>query len=299
MKTPGFDFAIENYPLAPATYYKVGGPARLALMPRNSGEAIMAYAWMLEQPGPRLILGAGSNVLIADEGFPGIVLFTTGLGQIEALGGDTYRATAGVGLDRLVREVILPHNYEGAGALTGIPGSIGGAIFMNAGTVNGSTCQFLDSVGLAGPRGPFSITPDPAHFGYRSQTFCPPDALILEGVFTFHRSPDDQTAIYNHYLERRREKQPQGRCCGSVFKNPGNDHAGRLIETCGLKGTQHGGAVISSVHANFIMNEDNATCDDILWLIDLCKRRVKERFGIELQEEVRIFGKNCGEDSGR
>lgn len=289
METPGFDFAIENYPLAPATYYKVGGPARLALTPRNSDEAIAAYAWMLEQPGPRLILGAGSNVLIADEGFPGIVLFTTSLDQIETLDGDTYRAAAGVNLDRLVREVILPHNYEGAGALAGIPGSVGGAIFMNAGTVNGSTCQFLDSVGLASSRGPFSITPDPSHFGYRSQTFCPPDALILDGVFRFQRSSDDQTAIYNHYLERRREKQPQGRCCGSVFKNPGDDHAGRLIEACGLKGTRHGGAVISLVHANFIVNEDNATFDDISWLIDLCKRCVKEHFGIELQEEVRII----------
>jgi len=291
MEIPEFNFAIENYPLAPATYYKVGGPARLALMPRNTDEAVAAYRWMLEQPEPRLILGAGSNVLIADQGFPGIVFFTAGLDRMHILDDDTYRVAAGVALDRLVREVILTHNYEGVGVLTGIPGSVGGAIFMNAGTVNGSTCQFLDSVGLIGPQGLFNITPAPSQFGYRNQSFCPTDALILEGVFRFKRSPKDQTAIYNHYLERRREKQPQGRCCGSVFKNPGDDHAGRLIEACGLKGTKRGGAVISPVHANFIVNEDNATFDDILGLIDLCKRRVQEQFNVELHEEVRVINR--------
>jgi UDP-N-acetylmuramate dehydrogenase len=289
MQTPPFEFFKEHYPLAPETYYKVGGPARMALLPRNAAEAEAAYVWMRDQPGPKLILGFGSNVLISDEGFPGIVLFTHGLTNVERLGDDRYAVDAGVSLDDLVVEVLLPNNYEGTGSLTGIPGSVGGAIFMNAGTVNGSTCELLHSVDMATPDGVVTVYPNAAIYSYRAQTFCRPEDLILKGVFRFRRAAEDQRSVYEHYLQRRREKQPQGFCCGSVFKNPENDHAGRLIEACGLKGTRRGGAVISPQHANFIMNENNATFDDILGLIELCKQRVHERFGIGLEEEVRII----------
>lgn len=289
MERPPFDFTFEGYPLAPATLYHVGGPARYVLIPPNVDDAIRALDWMLSQPCPRLILGRGSNVLIADEGFDGVVLFTTGLTSLESLGGDRFRVEGGVDLDQLLRDVIIPNNYEGAGALTGIPGSVGGAIYMNAGTVNGSTCELLESVDLYGPHGAVSVRMRPDLYAYRSQTFCSPDDLILRGTFAFRRSEKDQAAVYAHYIERRKSKQPQGYCCGSVFKNPEGDHAGRLIEACGLKGTRHGGAIISPLHANFIMNENGATCADILALIDLCKRTVRERFGVGLEEEVRII----------
>ncbi|NIA13003.1 MAG: UDP-N-acetylmuramate dehydrogenase [Nitrospiraceae bacterium] len=288
MNTPPFDFAVQDCPLAPATLYKVGGNARWALVPRDAAEAIAACTWMLEQADRHLILGRGSNVLISDEGFPGYVLITTGLTGIEALGDDRYRVEGGVDLDVLVREVIVPNDYHGAGALTGIPGSVGGAIYMNAGTVNGATCDFLESVDLAGPNGVVTAAMDPSKYAYRSQAFCTPDDLILQGVFRFEPSDEDQLAIYNRYIERRSQKQPRGDCCGSVFKNPESGHAGQLIEACGLKGKRRGGAVVSPMHANFIMNEDNATFEDIVGLIGLCKQRVREQFGIELQEEVRI-----------
>jgi len=288
MGTLPFDFAIENHPLAPLTLYRVGGPARLALAPRTVEEAAAAYDWVSRQPGRKLVLGGGSNILIDDRGFDGIVLLTTGLDRLEGLGGDRYRVESGVVLDRLVQDVMLAHNYDGVGGLTGIPGSVGGAIFMNAGTVNGSTCQLLESVEVAAPDGRREVAMDPSLYGYRGQTFCPRGGLVLRGTFRFTRAEKDQRAIYDHYIQRRKEKQPQGHCCGSVFKNPDGDHAGRLIEACGLKGTRRGGAAISLMHANFIMNEDNASSEDILWLIDLCKRTVRERFGVELHEEVAI-----------
>ncbi len=289
MNAPPFEFYQRDYPLAPETYYKIGGPARMALLPRNIAEAREAYAWMREQAERVLILGFGSNVLISDRGFPGIVLFTHGLKNITALGEDRFEIDAGVSLDDLVTETILPNNYEGAGALTGIPGSVGGAIFMNAGTVNGSTCEMLECVHLATLSGPVTMPMEPSMYAYRTQHFCGPDDLILGGVFQFRRSAEDQQRIYEHYMQRRLEKQPQGYCCGSVFKNPENDHAGRLIEACGLKGVHRGGAVISERHANFIMNEHDATFEDILGLIALCKVRVRERFGVALEEEVRII----------
>jgi UDP-N-acetylmuramate dehydrogenase len=130
---------------------------------------------------------------------------------------------------------------------------------------------------------------NPSAYGYRAQSFCRDEDLVLRAAFHFRKSDKNQQEICEHYLRRRQANQPQGLCCGSVFKNPENDHAGRFIEACGLKGTRRGGAVISAQHANFIMNEKNATCADILWLIDLCKRRVREKFGIELHEEVRII----------
>ena len=290
MNTPPFDFAVPDYPLAPATLYKVGGDTRWALVPRNGTEAIAACAWMLEQTERHLILGRGSNVLISGDGFPGYVLITTGLTGLEALGGRRYRVEGGVDLDVLVRDVIVPNGYHGAGALTGIPGSVGGAIYMNAGTVNGATCDFLESVDLAGPEGVVTAAIDTSKHAYRSQTFCTPDDLILQAVFRFEPSDEDQLAIYDRYIERRSQNQPQGDCCGSVFKNPEGGHAGELIEACGLKGERLGGAQVSPMHANFIMNEDSATFDDIVGLIERCKQRVREQFGVELEEEVRIIG---------
>lgn len=289
METVPFEFAKEDYPLAPLTLYNVGGPARVALFPCTDDEACQACEWMFGQEGRKLVLGRGSNVLVSDRGFPGIVLVTTGLSRIQALGDDRFRAGGGAELDRLVCEVMVPNNYAGVGALTGIPGSVGGAIYMNAGTVNGSTCELLESVDVIGPEGRRTVAMAPSLYGYRSQTFCSPETLILSGVFRFNPSDEDQQAVYDHYTSRRLDKQPQGRCCGSVFKNPKDDHAGRLIEACGLKGLRHGGAMVSPQHANFIMNEDAATFDDIRWLIDHCRGRVLEEFGVALETEVAII----------
>lgn len=281
-----FEFAVENYPLAPLTIYQVGGPARLALIPRTVDEAVQAYEWVIRQPYRHVVLGGGSNVLIDDAGFDGIVLVMSRLDAIEHLGGDRYRIESGVDLDQVVREVMLKHNYGMVGGLTGIPGTVGGAIYMNAGTVNGSTCMLMESVDVIGPDGRKTIAMDESLYSYRGQTFCPRGSLILQGYFSFTRTDVPQQPIYDRYIQRRKEKQPQGRCCGSVFKNPEGDHSGRLIDACGLKGTRKGGAVISEMHANFIMNEGNASSADIRYLIELARSKVKEQFGIELEEEV-------------
>lgn len=309
MGTLPFDFAAEDFPLAPVTFYQVGGPARLVLLPRTFEEAIAAYDWMSGQPGPKLVLGGGSNVLVSDRGFDGIVLITTHLDEIKPLGASLtpalsqgeresmtlspreragVRVACGVALDTVVRTVMVPNNYEGVGGLAGIPGSVGGALYMNAGTVNGTACQLVESVEVLTPEGRRTVRLDASMYDYRWQSFCPRGGLILRAVFRFNPAQEDQQAVFDHYIERRQAKQPQGCCCGSIFKNPPGDHAGRLIEACGLKGTRRGGAVISPLHANFIMNEEGATFDDIVGLIELCKQSVHARFGVELHEEVVI-----------
>lgn len=289
MQRPPFEFAHPDYPLAEHTRYHIGGPAQWALLPRDEHEAAAAYQWMLAQDCPRLILGGGTNVLIDDAPFPGVVLFTTQLLRFEDLGHDRYYIGAGHELDWMVQRVMLEHNYEGVGGLTGIPGSVGGAIYMNAGTVNGSTCQLMASVDVISAAGLRTEPMRDELFGYRGQLFCPPGDIIVGGVFQFSRSETDQRARYAHYLKRRAEKQPPGYCCGSVFKNPEGNHAGRLIESCGLKGMRHGGAHISEMHANFIINDAGARFTDVLALIALVKETVQRAHGVTLEEEVRIF----------
>ena len=289
METPPFDFAHAEYPLAGCTLYNIGGPARVALLPRNEEEVREAYEWMRSQPGKKLILGGGSNVLINDAGFDGIVLFTTQLLRMEALGDHRYYVGSGCELDDMVRDIMLKHNYDGVGGFTGIPGSVGGAIYMNAGTVKGNTCEWMASVDVMKPKGLTTVPMDPSLYSYRGQTFCAPGDVILGGVFQFMPAESDQQAIYDHYKQRRREKQPQGFCCGSVFKNPEGGHAGQLIESCGLKGTRRGGATISPMHANFIMNENGASFQNVLELIALAKERVRAQHGVVLEEEVRII----------
>lgn len=284
------DFAVEHYPLAPTSLYNVGGAARVALMPRTREEVESAYAWIRTQEMPMIVLGGGSNVLIADDGFPGIVLFTAELRGIDDLGDGRFWVGGGTLLDTMVQETILQHNYFGAGGLTGIPGTVGGAIFMNAGTVNGSICELMESVDISTEDGTETIPIKPSLYSYRGQTFCPPSALILGGTFQFTPTEEDQRAIYTHYIERRKKTQPKGHSCGSVFKNPEGDHSGRLIESCGLKGARRGGAAISDVHANFIVNDQGATSADILTLIQLCKDTVYEEHGVRLEEEVKIYG---------
>lgn len=289
MDNAPFEFAKLNYPLAGCTLYNIGGPAKIALLPRTVEEVDAAYQWMLAQPGKKLILGGGSNVLINDAGFDGIVLFTTELLRMDDLGEHRYYVGSGRELDDMVQQIMLTHNYEGVGGFTGIPGSVGGAIYMNAGTVKGSTCEWMASVDVVKPSGVVTIPMTPELYSYRGQTFCAPGDVILGGTFQFAPSETDQQAIYNHYKQRRREKQPQGYCCGSVFKNPDGGHAGHLIESCGLKGTRRGGAIISPMHANFIMNEGEATFQDVVDLIGLAKERVASQHGVQLEEEVRII----------
>ena len=289
MTKPHFDFVREHYPLGPHTLYRIGGSARWAFLPETLDQVREAYEWLQSQRIPMLVMGGGSNLLIDDNGFPGGVLFTTELKQVNPLGRDRYRLGAGIPLAGVVRDIMLPNRYAGVGALTGIPGTLGGALFMNAGTVNGSICQFTASVSLVTPAGIETVMMRPELYSYRGQSFCGPDKVIVEAELSFSPSEKDEEAVYKHYIQRRQDTQPQGWCCGSVFKNPPGDHAGRLIEACGLKGTRRGGAVISEKHANFIMNEDNASFEDVLALIRLVKATVQERFGILLEEEVRII----------
>ncbi|MCK5860867.1 MAG: UDP-N-acetylmuramate dehydrogenase [Candidatus Hydrogenedentes bacterium] len=289
MDTVPFDFARTNYVLAPHTRYHIGGSAHLALFPPTLADMEAAYQWLFTTDMPFIVIGGGANMLIDDRGYDGCALFTTELKEVHPLGNHSFFVGTGILLADLVRKIMLPNNYEGVGALTGIPGTVGGALFMNAGTANGSVCELAVSVDLLEDKGVRRLPLTPDRYGYRGQSFCQGDTVITGAMFRFTPSERDESEVYHHYMRRRSETQPDGLCCGSVFKNPPDDHAGRLIEAAGLKGKRHNGAIISEKHANFIMNDADASFDDVFHLITLVKQTVHARFGVELHEELRII----------
>ncbi|GIX21690.1 MAG: UDP-N-acetylenolpyruvoylglucosamine reductase [Gammaproteobacteria bacterium] len=242
---------------------------------------------------PRLFVGLGSNLLVRDGGFPGMVICLHGaLGALrrEEAPGAVY-AEAGVGCAQLARFAAAA-GLGGAAFFAGIPGTVGGALAMNAGAFGGQTwervaaVETVDAAGVVHWRRPAEF-----RIGYRSVEG-PPGEAFLGARFVFPPDEDGREgARIKELLALRGARQPIGRAsCGSVFRNPPGDHAGRLIEAAGLKGARRGGAVVSDKHANFILNEGGASAAQIEALIEHVRAVVAERFGVRLQTEVVIVG---------
>lgn len=282
----------ENEPLAKRTTLRVGGSADVYVEPDS--EADLARVLQFCQAGriPWLLLGRGSNLLIRDGGVRGVVvcLAQPGFAQIE-IAGAHLRCGAGAKL-KAVASKARALGLAGLEFLEGIPGSVGGALRMNAGAMGGSTfavisqVRFMDPTGKAVDRAAAEI---PAQ--YRS---CPFFKTHIALAATFVGQPGSKTEITQRaeeFNQVRWKSQPKEASAGCIFKNPSPTlSAGQLIDQLGLKGTRRGGAVVSQVHANFIVNEGHATAADVLELIDFIKAEAKARRGVELHEEVEIIG---------
>ncbi len=279
----------ENEPMARHTTLGVGGPARWFFRPANR-EALARAMALLPRGMPLLPLGRGSNLLVADEGFDGIAIDFGALDAI-AFEGASVRAEAGARMGRLARQCAA-HALAGLEFMATVPGNVGGGVAMNAGAFGQQVSDTLQAVHLLHRDGREETRPaaDLA-MGYRRARL-PAGALVIEAEFAL--TPDDAAAIRERMRamrERRGETQPLNQPnCGSVFKNPPDDHAARLIEAAGLKGRAIGGARISERHANFIVNEGRAKAADVLALIRLAREEVAARFGVRLEPEVRIVG---------
>lgn len=280
----------RNEPMSRHTSWRVGGTADLFFIP--SGEAdLQAFLHDLEPSTPILWLGVGSNLLVRDGGLRGVVIAAAGsLRNLERADRYSVRAGCGVPCTQLARQCIRwglgPSEF-----FAGIPGTVGGALAMNAGAHGGETWERVESVRTIDRAGEIHVRA-PAEYtvGYRSVTG-PPNEWFLGAVFRFDPEAQPSMETLNAMLERRKATQPLGLpSCGSVFRNPPGDHAARLIETAGLKGYRIGGAEVSPKHANFIINVDNATATDVEELIEHVRQTVIERHGIELRHEVRIVG---------
>ena len=282
-------------PLAPHTTWRAGGAADLAYVAADRDD-LAAFLRELPAAEPFTPLGLGSNTLVRDGGVRGAVLLLHDAGGALAVADGLVYADAGVACPKLAR-FAARHGCVGAEFLAGIPGTVGGALAMNAGCYEGETWRYVAKVELVQRDGTFAVrTPADFAIGYRSVKMV--DGRDPDGVFTaaWFRFPlgdgDSARARIRELLARRIATQPLDLPnAGSVFRNPPGDHAARLIEACGLKGFAIGGAKISEKHANFIVNPGRrASARDIEGLIEHAQRVVAERIGIRLEPEVRIIG---------
>jgi UDP-N-acetylmuramate dehydrogenase len=276
-------------PLSRHTSWHVGGPADIFFMPRDRAD-LLAFLRILPPEVPLLWLGLGSNLLVRDGGVRGVVISTRdALIALERRGDRGVYAEAGVPCAKLARQCAR-WDLGPAEFFTGIPGTVGGALAMNAGAFGGETWRQVASVETVDRHGVVrERSRDQFHIGYRHVDPCANDEWFLAANFNFEAgsSETDTRAL----LERRKQTQPIGEwSCGSVFTNPPGDHAARLIETAGLKGLRIGGAVVSTKHANFILNEGAATAQDIEKLIRQVQQEVARQHGCQLTPECRIVG---------
>jgi UDP-N-acetylmuramate dehydrogenase len=274
------------------TSWRIGGPADIFVEPASRAEMRLAVSYARERAIPLTIIGAGTNILVSDEGIRGIVIKVgSGLGRI-SIADNVVIAEAGAKLSK-VAAAARDAGLGGFEFSAGIPGTVGGAVVMNAGANGASIGALVIEILLLNPDGYFcKSTKDEMNFSYRSSALQNNLSVVVEAVFSCYRR--DKDAIreeMNVFLSKRKETQPlQYPSAGSIFKNPPGDSAGRLIEAAGLKGEKAGGAQISVLHANFIVNLGGATARDVLILIDRARESVLDRFGIELKPEVKVIG---------
>jgi len=281
--------ALRDEPLRKHTSWRVGGPADLYYEP-TSVEDLQRTLADLPADVPVHWLGLGSNLLVRDGGIRGAVIATARLPrQLEKLDDGRVRAGAGLACMLLAKQCVRWH-LGPAVFFAGIPGTVGGALAMNAGAFGGETWNHVEAVETLDRRGERRARPRADYeIGYR--TVRGPAEWFLSATFRFERDSASSLDTIKSLLAKRNASQPLGvPSCGSVFRNPPGDFAGRLIEQAGLKGRRIGGAVVSEKHANFIVNTGKATAADIEALIDEVRATVQQRTGVRLEPEVRIVG---------
>jgi UDP-N-acetylmuramate dehydrogenase len=277
---------LRNTPMSSLTSFGIGGPADLLVKPISPEEISLSLRILAEEGVPVFVIGRGTNLLPSDDGFRGALLRPSSL-RCDPWKEGNFIAGAALSLNELIDKA-LRNGLAGGEALAGIPGSVGGAIAMNAGAYEKWTADTIAGVVAFDLNGE-EIEIDVAKaFGYRSFVMRG-KAVIAEAEFSFKSLKDTESLIEKarEYDLRRKSTQPIGeRSAGCIFVNPPGDHAGRLIEEAGLKGTRIGGAEVSDIHANFIVNKGGATAKDVIGLIYLIRESVLKEFGIELETEV-------------
>ncbi len=280
-------------PLAKHTTFCIGGPADLLALPESVDDVRFVMDWCLAQEVPLFLLGGGSNVLPLDEGVRGLVLCTRpGLGVLREEGGEII---AGAGVeDSVLAGFARDRGWTGFEWIDDLPGTVGGAVFMNAGNNDGEMAANTISVSWLDREGTLNTAgPDDLAYDYRRSRFQADPGCVVEARLRplGEASPVAITERMDGIRATRKRKfPPETMCAGSVFKRPPGDYAGRLIEAAGCGGMQTGAAKVSEKHKGFIVNTGGATSGDVMALMDRVRTRVKDKFGVELQREVEIFG---------
>ena len=282
-----------NEPMSRHTTFRVGGRAALFVRPQTREQAAAVHAVLRESGAPRYVLGRGSNLLAEDCDLPlAAVQFSDSFSGVERLGETLLYARAGTPLTDLCRAA-RDASLSGLEFAYGIPGTVGGGVYMNAGAYGGELADAIVRVDFLDPEGrPHSMDRRELNFSYRHSPFTGSGCWILGAAFALKAGAREEiSAAMEELLARRREKQPlEYPSAGSTFKRPAGAYAAELIDRCGLKGFSVGGAQVSEKHAGFVINRGGASCADILQLISEVQRIVLEKTGFELEREVRILG---------
>ena len=282
---------IENAPLSQCTTYRIGGPADLLVTAHTYAALVGALRTLSKEEVPWVVLGKGSNILASDEGYRGCVIRLGREFSRISVDGDVITSGSAVMLPKLVNET-LSRELSGLECCAGIPGTVGGAISMDAGSRHQWIGRVVRDVVTYRPgAGMVRHLGSDIEWGYRWCSI-PRDEIILEA--TMQLTPSTKQAVadeMNRRMARRRATQPIGKpCCGSVFKNPGDRSVGALLDSCDLKGLQVGGAQVSEKHANFVVNNGRASAIDVVQVMNRMHEAVQERYGINLVPEVKFLG---------
>lgn len=287
-------------PMSAHTSFRVGGPADVYAAPSRTEEvlALIETAQMLHMP--YFLMGNGSNLVISDEGMEGLVIhLAEPFSSVESKPDperpetEIVRVSAGTLLVRLA-SFATKAGLTGLEFASGIPGSVGGAVFMNAGAYDHDISEVIEEVKYITPDGEVATKRgNELQFGYRRSVFMTEGGIVLEAVLRLQRGdPDEIAAQVRTYTEKRTKSQPLNfPSAGSMFKRPEGHYTGALIEQCGLKGTSVGGAQVSEKHAGFVINKGNATAKDIDELVKKIQAEVKAKFDVDLEREVRFIGR--------
>lgn len=292
LKQAGIEKVWTDEPLANHTTWRIGGPADLLIQPKDKESLIKVLQIIHRHEIPWSVIGRGSNLLVRDRGIRGAVLkVTEGLSHCE-FRGEEVCVGAGYSMIRLAMET-GKMGLTGMEFAGGIPGTVGGAVYMNAGAHGSDLSRILIEAEILFEDGEVKVlTNEEMNFSYRTSLLQQRKGIVVEARFRLQ--PGDRKEIAATLAankERRRETQPlQMPCAGSVFRNPPGDHAGRLIEAAGLKGYRYGGAQVSEIHANFIVNRGGATATDVLTLINHIRSTIQTKFGVDLHPEVLVVG---------
>ncbi|MBE7012293.1 MAG: UDP-N-acetylmuramate dehydrogenase [Ruminococcaceae bacterium] len=283
---------LKDEPMKKHTTFKIGGNADFVVLPETAEQVVSVINLAKEENIPLTVLGNGSNVLVGDKGIRGIVMIISkNMSHIE-IEGTRVRAGAGVLLSRLAN-VLYENSLKGFEFASGIPGSLGGAVYMNAGAYGEEMSGVVESVTYIDCENNIKTIPlCECDFGYRRSLFECHGGIVTECALRLDKGDKAEIKAKTDDLrERRVSKQPLDKpSAGSTFKRPEGYFAGALIEQANLKGFKIGGAEISEKHAGFVINNGNATAKDVLEVIEYAKKTVKEKFGVDLEPEIRILG---------
>ncbi|MDQ0150740.1 UDP-N-acetylmuramate dehydrogenase [Eubacterium multiforme] len=282
-----------NAKMSEHIYFKVGGPVDVLLIPKTKEQVIETIKVCNENNVNYFVIGNGSNLLVKDGGIRGVVIKLTELNDIKV---DDKKIIAGTGaLLKDTSKIALENKLSGLEFACGIPGSIGGAVFMNAGAYNGEIADVIESAQVLTEDGEVkTYSKEELNLGYRTSRVMEEKAIVLEATFALNDGEYEKIkARVDDLTEKRESKQPlEYPSAGSTFKRPEGHFAGKLIQDAGLKGYSIGGAAVSEKHSGFVINKGGATAKDVLDLIKHIQCEVKKQFGVELHPEVRIIGED-------